>query len=261
MNFLVLTVVLLLGPVFSPATGTPSTPAIVQEAQAGAQQETPSIDQMIARFTKYQIAVIKKGPKWTKDSPAKIKKLAEKRGDYWKSMVEKGKLLGVVFPVKPADIRGLLFFKVESKDEMKAIVAGAPAVKEGLLTADVRTVWGSRGLGAGLSKENTPAEQKQETYFLLVTAKGPKWSEKADSPETRAANAESMKYLYGLYQAGSLRFFAAFEDFSAKVRTVSIVKASSEEEAMKLAKENPGVKSGAHVASVYEVNIPVGIVP
>jgi hypothetical protein len=263
MNFMVITLALLLGSAGESAIPQPSAPAIAQEAQAVAQQEAPSIDAMIAKFTKYQIAIVRKGPKWTKDAPAKIEKLAAKRGDYWKSMIEKEKLLGVAKLVKPSEFWGLLFFKVDSKDEMHAIAKSAPAVKEGLLAADIRTVWGTRGLGAGLTKEggNAQPEAQGETYYIVVTAKGPKWSDKADSPETRAANGESMKYLYGLYKQGALRFFAALEDFSYKARTISIMKVSSADEAMKLANENPAVKSGAHVVSVHEVKIPLGIVP
>jgi hypothetical protein len=261
-NFIALTLALALASVWEPATPPPSEPSLTQQSKDVSSEKTPSINEMVARFTKYDLAVIRKGPKWTKDAPGKIEKLATKRADYWKSMVQQGKLRGLIRPVKPAEIWGILFFKVESRDEMASIAAEAPAVKEGLLAAQLLTVWGSRGLGEGFTKETGGNVQSEGgTYYLMVTSKGPKWTEKADAPETRDANAEAMKYLYGLYKGGNLRYFAAFEDFSLKVRTIAILKAASAADAKNFALGNPAIKKGVQTAEVYEVKAPEGMVP
>lgn len=263
MIWTILLLALLNGCAGEPAPPPPSTSAPVQETKAVVEQQTPSIETMLASFTKYEIAVVRKGPKWTNDAPEKIAKMAAQKGDYWKSLIDEGKLLGLVQPTKPADIWGLLFFKVREKEEMQKIAADAPAVKAGLLAVDIRTVWGSRGLGAGLKEtvKNMKMDGKGETYYLVTLVKGPKWSDKADAPETRKASGEGMMHLYDLYKAGSLRFFAAFEDMSLKLRNIVIMKVPSAEEAMKLMKTNPAVKQGSHVPAVYEVKIPEGIVP
>ena len=263
MNLILLTLLFLAGCAKEPAPPPPSTPAVVQEQQASDVQQAPSADAMVASFTKYQIAILQKGPAWTKDAPEKIEKLAAERGDYWKKMVEEGKLLGIARIVNPKDILGVIFFKVADKDEMKKIVSDAPAVKAKLITAGLRTVWGSKGLGAG-SKENAgnmKATEQGDTYYLAAMAKGPKWSDKADSPETRKATADGMTYLYGLYKGGSMRWFAALEDMSLKLRNVMILKVPTAEEAMKLMKESPSAKSRWHEPMVFEVKVPAGIIP
>lgn len=250
---------LLLGSPSDPA----SAPAVPPETQVDQASQAPSADALLATFTKYQIALVRKGSAWTKDAPAKIEKLAAQRGDYWKKMVEDGKLRGFAKVVDPGDIRGLLFFKISDKDEMKAIVTKAPAVKEKLLIADVRTVWGSTGLGAGAKDVVASAQGKEEgeTYYMVAMHKGPKWSNKADSPETRKAAADGMKYLYQLYKEGTLRWFGALEDMSTKVRNIMILKVASKDEAMKMMNDSPSVKNGWNVPTVFEVKVPAGIMP
>jgi hypothetical protein len=249
--------------------GEPKTPAAsgtpeVQEMKASVDQQAPSPAALVARFTKYQIAVVRKGPKWTADAPKKIQELSSKNQSSWKALVDQGKLLGIAHLVEPGDIWGLIFFKVESMDEMKSIAANAPSVKAGLLAAEIRTVWGSRGLGSGLAeaaKGKMQMEGKPKSYYLVVMQKGPKWSDKADAPETREASGDAMKFMYDLYKEGYLRYYAALEDGSLKVRNISILNVQSAEEALKLVNESPAVKQGWHVPSVYEVKIPDGVIP
>ncbi len=262
MNLILLTFLFFAGCAKEPAPPPPSTPSVTQEQQAPAVQTAATADAMLARFTKYQIVILRKGSAWTNDAPQKIEKLTAQRGDYWKSMVEQGKLLGVARVMDPGDIRGVLFFKVQDKDEMNAVVSKAPAVQAKLLKVDVRTVWGSTGLGASL-KDSAGAMQSmgKDTYYLVAMTKGAKWSNKADSPETRKATSESMEYLFGLYKGGSLRYFAALEDMNLKLRNISILKAASAEEAMKMMKESPMVKNGWLVPNVFEVQVPTGIIP
>ncbi len=263
MNYILLILFFIVGCAKEPAPPPPSTPAVAQEQQVEAVHQAPSADAMVASFTKYQIAIIRKGSAWTKDAPAKVEKLLAQRGDYWKKMVEDGKLLGLAKVVDPGDIRGVLFFKIQDKDEMKTVAANAPAVKEKLLAADLRTVWGSTGLGKGAKEMVAEGQPKAEgeTYYLVAMAKGPKWSSKADSPESRQAASDGMKYLYGLYKGGSLRWFAALEDMSLKLRNLIVLKVGSAEEATKLIKESPTVKNGWHEPMVFEVKVPSGIIP
>ncbi len=152
MTVSLLLLALLLGSPSDPGSGPAAAPAVTP---AQTEQQAPSADALLAKFTKYQIAVVRKGSAWTKDAPKKIEELQAKRGDYWKKMVDEGKLVGFAQIVDPSDIRGIVFFKVQDKSEMKSIDANAPAVKAKLLATDIRTVWGSKGLGTGLSDSST----------------------------------------------------------------------------------------------------------
>ena len=264
MNSCAIVLVLLLSwPGVAKPPAVSGSPAM-QELKASDEQKAPSAADLVARFTKYQIAVVRKGPKWTKDAPMKIQELSAKNANSWKSMVKQGKLLGIARVVEPGEIWGLIFFKVESMDEMKSIVANAPSVKAGLLAADIQTVWGSRGLGSGLSesqKETMHMDSTAKSYYILAMKKGPKWSEVSDSPETRKATSDAMTFMYGLYKDGYLRYFAALEKSGAKFRNISILSVSSAAKAMELAKESPAVKQGWHVPSVFEVKISDGVLP
>ena len=102
--------------------GEPKTPATSdtpasQEMKPAVEQMAPTPAALVARFTKYDIAVIRKGPKWTKDAPSRIKELSAQNQASWHALVEQGKLLGIARLVEPGDFWGLAFFKADSKEE------------------------------------------------------------------------------------------------------------------------------------------------
>jgi hypothetical protein len=219
---------------------------------------------LVASMTRYYVGVVTKGPKWTADTPARLEQMRKDRDTVWQNGIRDGKLVGVVRPVGGEDVLGLLFFKVQTTGEMQAIAWGSPAVKEGLVTARVEMVWGTKGLGAGLQAgKNIEAGGKPAaaTHYMVVFKKGDKWSPASDDPSTRAATSEQTQYVYGLHKAGTLKFFCVVDDVSVATRGVMILASASADEAAKVAAESPMVKKGWLVPSVVPIAEVEGTLP
>jgi uncharacterized protein YciI len=234
------------------------------ESLAAAQEQIDSPEKLVAKMTSYEIGILRKGPKWAADSPAKLEAAMKKNQEPWRKAAAAGNLVGVLRVVEPNEIVGILFFKNKTRDAMKEMAAKAPAVTSGLLTAEVQKVWGTRGLGAGAATKlsaDAKARLRKDTSFVVITVKGKNWSDKADSPETRTATQEQIKYLYGLYKSGALKFHCSLEDVAQTTRSLTVLKAASEKEALDLMDASPAVKQGWLVARVRKVTLPEGMLP
>jgi|GEM_PF-2373430 len=244
--------------------GKTDTPQAAPPPQTSvtASQETDSPAMFVASLTSYEIGIMLKGPKWTPDTPAKIKELQQKQNEPWRQAVTAGTLVGLVQVIDPKEIVAVLFFKNQTAESMKDMAAKAPAVKTGLLKAEVRKVWGTKGLGSGLA-EKIAADPKmtpaKETYYLVYTTKGKNWSAKSDAPETREVTSEQIQYMYELHKAGQMKYFCAFEDMAMNTRGFGIFKAGSEKEALELMTKSPSVKKEWLKAAVKTVEIAEGV--
>jgi len=244
-----------------------SRPEPTDEPAVVGQQTNHGIDspaKLVASMTKYHVGIVSKGPNWSEGAQAKITERIQATADTWKKAIMQGKLVGSVRTTEPSDLWGLLFFKTDSMKEMQSIADNALSVKEGLLKSEVVKVWGTRGLGMGLAeavKENADPKQKTETFYMAVYRKGENWSEKSDDPSTREATADGMKYLFDMYKAGTLRYYAAVEDMARPTRGVAIISAASREEAMGLAAKGPMVMKKWLTVEVVPVSIVGGTLP
>jgi uncharacterized protein YciI len=234
------------------------------ESLAAAQDQADSPEKLVAKMTSYEIGILRKGPKWAVDSPAKLDETMKKKQEPWRKAAAAGNLVGVLRVVDPNEIVAVLFFKNKTSNEMKEIATKAPAVTSGIITAEIQKVWGTRGLGAGAAAKlsaDANARLRKDTSFVVITLKGKNWSDKADSPETRTATQEQIKYLYGLFKSGALKFHCSLEDLSQATRSLTVLKAASEKEALDLMDASPAVKQGWLTARVRKVTVPEGMLP
>ncbi len=145
--------------------------------------------------------------------------MAKKNAEPWRQAIIDGSLVGVARVVDPAEIVSVLFFKKQTDEEMKAMAANAPAVKAGLVKAEVQEVWGTKGLGMGLPDKaaaDSTMTAKKVTYYMVYTTKGKNWSADSECPETRKATDEQIQYLYGLHKGGMMKYFGVFTDMAQK---------------------------------------------
>jgi hypothetical protein len=212
-------------------------------------------------MTKYQVGVLWKGQNY---SEAKVAERIQAATDNMKNSVVEGKLVGALRVENPVDLWGMFFFKTESPDEMKSIAENSVLVKDGLLNGEVVKVWGTRGLGTGISaalKENPDSEIAAETYYMAIYRKGENWSEKSDDPVTRETTQEGMQYMFDIYKTGALRYYAAVEDVTRKARGMAIISAASADEALALAQKGPMVEKKWLTVEVTPVRILSGVLP
>jgi len=215
-------------------------------------------------MTSYEIGILRKGPKWADETPARLQEASMKKGEPWRQAAIAGNLVGALWVVDPQEIVGILFFKNQTGESMKAMKAKAPALTTGLLTAETQKVWGTRGLGGEAGKKlakDPKTVLKKETYYLVITTKGKNWSEKSDDPATRKATSEQIAYLYDAYKAGKLKYSCSLEDMSQGTRGLLIFDTSSEQEALALMNDSPGVKEGRLTVRVRKVMVAEGVLP
>src|SRR5262245_1925490 len=102
-------------------------PPVMEKPQS---QQYDSPAKLVASMTKYRVGIISKA---AKESDEAVNQRIQATSDIWKQAVVDGKLVGAVRVENPVDLWGLLFFKTESMDEMKAIASNAVLVKDGIL--------------------------------------------------------------------------------------------------------------------------------
>ncbi len=240
----------------TPPASTPATPAVATS------QEADSPQMFVASLTSYDIGIMRKGPKWSSDAPAKMKEISRKNNEPWRQAVKEGSLVGLAQIVDPKEIVAVFFFKNKTKESMKAMAKDAPIVKAGLVTAEVQRVWGTKGLGMDIAEKlaaDPKMTPKKETYYLVYTTKGKNWSAKSDAPETRQATSEQIQYLYELHKAGQMKYFCAFEDMNMTIRGFGFFKANSDKEALELMTKSPSVKKEWLTAGVRTVEVTEGV--
>ena len=171
--------------------------------------------------------------------------------------MKSGKLVGLAEVTEQSEWKIVVFFKTESETEAREILDGTKAVKEGLLTSEVHTVWGTRGLGAGLKEETE--ERSKAVYYLSILSKGKAWKEKPDEDQGSLVDVHASNVLK-LKDAGVLKFYGAVDGGGA-IRNISIASAQSAEEVKTKLAAGPLIQKGWFVATVLTCEIAEGTLP
>jgi hypothetical protein len=231
-------------------------PVVVSSLPVQDDQQRPR-EKLFASLTKYHVGVLQTGPKWTDTSEKEIRQRVKKNASQLAALVKSGKLLGVAEVADISDWKLLVFFKTESEKEAREILDGTKAVKEGLLKSDMYTVWGPRGLGAGLKKEKK--ERSKAMYYLTILSKGNAWKEKPDEDQGAFIDVHASNVLK-LKDAGVLKFYGAV-DGSGAIRNLSIVSAQSVEDVKTKLAAGPLIQKEWFVAKVLTCRIAEGTLP
>jgi len=236
--------------------GSLGEPAVVSALTAQDQQQRPR-ETLFASLTKYHVGVLSSGPKWTGTSEKEIRERLKKNRSRLVDLVKSGKLVGMAEVAEKSDWKLLVFFKTDSETEARGILEGTRAVKEGLLKSEVYTVWGTRGLGAGLKEENK--ERSKAVYYLTILSKGKAWKEKPDEDQSPLVDVHASNVLK-LREAGVLKFYGLV-DGSGAIRSLSIVSAQSAEDVKTKLAAGPLIQKEWFVARVLTCKIAEGILP
>ncbi len=256
-HYLLTTILLILG------WGNPDAPPPPKPAGTAITAPKDSLNPtaFVMSLQVYKIGIIRKGANWAADGAAKLKALNQKNVEPWRQAIIDGSLVGVANVVDPGELVSVLFFKKQPDESMKAMAANSPAVKSGLVTAEIAEVWGTQGLGSGLSDKAAAKDTmtpKKETYYLVYTTRGKNWSADSESPETRQATNDQIKYLYDIHLSGQMKYFATFTDVAQKLRGFGIFKTATEKEALELITKSPAAQKGWIEAGVKTVEISEG---
>jgi hypothetical protein len=230
---------------------------------AVAQQDGEELKSLAASLTKYYLGVMRPGPNWSASAPEEMQKIRKENEDDLADLVVAGKLVGIVTLKEPKDFYGIVFFKVDTEEEVMAIADNAPSVKAGLITFKVHKVWGTRGMGKTFRKkleEQSDYKGEQKPYFMVAYTKGEDWAAEPDA-ESRALLADQTAYMMQFVKSGVLRYYCAFDNLETEVRGVSIFSVDTKEEVEEIVSNGPEVKAGAIQPHVFPVLIAKGVLP
>jgi uncharacterized protein YciI len=210
-------------------------------------QQTPEYD-----MGKMQLMFLDQSPEWkTGDRAGEIR--AEHRA-YIEGLISNGKLALWGEVASEGGLREIGVVKTESIEEAQAMTQLFPAVKAGMLTANVLTWYAARNL---VKPPQAPLTRSDYVFGLLV--RGPK-STREQTEETKKIQEGHMANINRLAETGKLVLAGPFVDGGDR-RGVFIFKVDSLSEAQALTDTDPAVIAGRLKIVLYQWSVPKGMLP
>ena len=152
------------------------------------------------------------------------------------------------------DLREIVVVKNETLGEVQQMAQSFPAVKAGMLRADVLPWYAARNLIKPAQRPVTPA-----SYVFGVLVRGAKWT-KEQTEETKKIQEGHMANIARLAETGKLVLAGPFVDGGDR-RGVFIFKLDSLSEAQALTDTDPAVIAGRLKIVLYRWSVPKGMLP
>lgn len=206
-----------------------------------------------SKLIQFQMALLRRGPKWTGESNAQTKALEAEQRAYALSLLESGKAVIAGRFDDDGDIRGVYILRTTSPDEGKAWAENSPVVKSGHLTAEMHPWWSEDVM----KKTSTPANTTIAYFGFL--SRGDKWT-----PEKTPATAELQRaHLANIMRLAEMKKLVVAGPFGddTSLRGIFVFRVASIEEARQLAATDPAVQAGRLKIEMHPWVVPEGILP
>ena len=224
-----------------------SIPAIVS-SQESQQKKEPAF-----KLIEFQMALLKRGPKWTGEKTPQTETLELAQREYAISLMQSGKAAIVGRLTDDGEIRGVYVLRTKSKDEGREWAENSPAVKSGHLTAEMHPWWSEDVM-------KTPTMPlKMETAYLGFLRRGDKWTAEK-TPATEELQKGHMANINRLAEMKKLVVAGPFGD-NTNLRGIFVFRVASIDEAKELAETDPAVKAGRLAIDMHPWLVPEGILP
>ena len=216
--------------------------------QASQQKTEPQF-----KLVEFQMALLKRGPKWTAVQAPDITALHNQHVAYVQSLLESGKAI-IAGPINDdGEVRGVLIFRAKSSEEAKSWVEDDPAVKSGHLIAEMHPWWSEDVM----KKASSPI--KLTMAYLGFLTRGAKWSPEK-SPATEELQKAHLANIQKLAEMKKLVVAGPFGD-NGQLRGIFVFKVPSLEEAKVLAATDPAVQAGRLTVDLHPWLVPEGTLP
>ena len=205
------------------------------------------------KLIQFQIALLRRGPKWTGSSNAQTKKLETEQHAYAISLIESGKAAIAGQFDDDGDIRGVYILRTTSADEAKAWAENSPVVKSGHLTAEMHPWWSE-----DVMKKTSTPEKTTLAYFGFL-CRGDKWT-----PEKTPAIEELQRaHLANIMRLAEMKKLVVAGPFGddTPLRGIFVFRVASIDEARELAATDPAVQAGRFKIEMHPWLVPEGILP
>jgi uncharacterized protein YciI len=223
--------------------------SVVPAPAIAVMQEKPQAPQF--KLVEFHMALLKRGPKWSASGMPQEVRSAHVANAM--SLLESGQAT-IAGPLSDdGDIVGIYIFRAKSAEEAKVWAENDPAVKAGVLIAEMHPWW-----SADVTKKPV-APLKMTTVYLGLLTRGAKWT-----PEKTTATEELQKAhmanINRLADTKKLILAGPFGD-DGELRGIFVFKVATLDEAKELAATDPAVKAGRLAIQIHPWRVPEGALP
>jgi uncharacterized protein YciI len=205
------------------------------------------------KLVQFQMALLKRGPKWTGESDAQTKELEIAQRAYANSLLDSGKAVIAGRFDDDGDIRGVYILRTTSAAEAKAWAENSPVVKSGHLTAEMHPWWSE-----DVMKKTSTPEKTTRAYFGFLY-RGDKWTPEK-TPATEELQRAHLANIMRLAEMKKLVVAGPFGD-DTPLRGIFVFRVASLDEARELAATDPAVQAGRLKIEMHPWVVPEGILP
>ena len=223
-----------------------------------AQSNLPSPDAM----QNYYIGFFKRGEAWTAEQTEEVKSNQAGHLKNLERMFWLGKLLGAGPFLDDSDLRGVLIFKDDAPDTLRALIANDPAVKAKRLIVNLYPWWGQKNIGKELGdalQQDPTMKYEMERYQFVILKQGPKWSPDT-TPELEKLQEEHLAHIMHLLKEKKALVAGPFKNKDV-FRGILIFKEKSLEDARAIAESDPAVKAGHLQVEIHPWMCAKGVIP
>ncbi|HEX3281678.1 MAG TPA: YciI family protein [Pyrinomonadaceae bacterium] len=206
-----------------------------------------------SKLVQFQMALLKRGPKWTGESNAQTKQLETDQRAYALSLIESGKAVIAGRFDDDGEIRGVYILRTQSAEEAKAWAESSPVVKSGHLIAEMHPWWSE-----DVMKKTTTPEKTMRAYFGFLY-RGDKWTPEK-TPATEELQRAHIANIVRLAEMKKLVVAGPFGD-DTPLRGIFVFRVATIDEARELAATDPAVQAGRLKVEVHPWMVPEGILP
>jgi uncharacterized protein YciI len=222
-------------------------------AFSGVVAQAPQKAEPESKLIEFQMALLKRGPKWTPAPEVDAAKLQQQHVAYVRSLLESGKAV-IAGPIKDnPELVGVYIFRSKSAEEASSWVDADPAVAAGHMVAEMHPWWSEDVM----KKASSPL--RLQTAYLALLTRGEKWTPEK-TPATEELQKAHLANINRLAEMKKLVVAGPFGD-NGTLRGIFVFKVDSLEEAKSLAATDPAVKAGRLALDIHPWLVPEGILP
>ena len=214
-------------------------------AAAAAQEKKEEYDMGVT-----QLVLLSRSPDWKAEAAAPHVEKAQRA--YVERLIEDGTAALAGMVTGDGDLREILVFKADSPELVGEWVGNSPAVKAGVLRAEVLKWYTARNY---ITPPRRPVVRADYVFGILV--RGPKWTAE-ETEETKKIQAGHMANIGRLSAERKLVLAGPFQDGGER-RGVFIFKVPTLEEAQRLTDTDPAVAAGRLKIQLHKWSVPEGM--
>ena len=208
------------------------------------------------KLIQFQMAILKKGPAWESTKVEERNATLQKHLANVIALLDSGKAI-IAGPFKDeTDLAGIFIFRAASADEARAWVDTDPAVKAGLMIAEIHPWWSE-----DVYKKAATSPLTMETVYFGFLKKGPNRKERDDkNPEVQELQKAHLANINRLAETKKLVMAGPFGD-DGDYRGIFVFRVGSLKEAQDLTATDPMIKIDRLRVDLHPWHVPVGVIP